>query len=103
MVLPIIGGALQFLGRKYVQSRIMPIKAANDGEDMVIEEMRNPQSPMFKPVEEWTEGDRFRAEHSPSYNSNYYLQEKVKQYEENIYNKYLQDWRERDKMQGKIW
>lgn len=103
MVLPIIGGAAQFVARKYVQSKILPISEANEGENLVIEEMRNPRSPMFKPVDEWTEGDKFRAEHSPSYQYNYYLQEKVKQYEDQIIDNYLQDWRKRDRLKGLIW
>lgn len=102
MVIPVIGAA-QFLAKKYVQNKILPIKSVNEGEDLVIEEMKNPNSPMLKSVEEWTDWDKFRAEHSPSYQNNYYLQDQVKQYNEKIIDNYLQGWRERDKIKGRNW
>ena len=55
-------------------------KNLNDGENEVIEEMKDPNSPMLKDVSEWTDDDRHRALNSPSYNQNYYLQSKVKEY-----------------------
>ena len=75
----------------------------NEGENEVIEEMKNSNSPMHKDVSEWTDWDRYRAENSPSYQNNYYLQDQVKQYNKNIIEKHLQNWRERDKLKGRIW
>lgn len=56
---------------------------------------------MYKDVSEWDDWDRWRAENSPSYKNNYYLQNKVDQYNKNIIEKYLRDWDKRDRLKRK--
>jgi hypothetical protein len=63
----------------------------NAGENDTIEELKNPNSPMYKDVSEWSDWDKTRAINSPSYQSNYYLQNQVRQYNKNLIDKYLQN------------
>ncbi|MBO6282189.1 MAG: hypothetical protein J6N49_06650 [Alphaproteobacteria bacterium] len=60
--------------------RELRIKPLNEGEELVIQELRNPQSPMLKEISEWDNSDLARAFDSPSYDNNPYLQNKVKEY-----------------------
>ena len=99
MVYPLLITAGQWGVRKAIKSTLLPVKNLNQGENEVIEEMKNPNSPMMKDVSEWTDEDRHRALNSPSYNQNYYLQNKVQEYNRQQINKNLQQW-ERD---GRIW
>ena len=95
--MPIPIWALRFGRNQTIKKAFAPTEL-NVGENEVIEEMKNPNSPMHKDVSEWDDWDRYRAENSPSYKYNYYLQQQVDQYNKNIIEKHLQDWRERDKL-----
>ena len=84
-----------------VMKSVLDPKDLNVGENKTIEELKNFNSPMYKDVSEWDDWDRWRAENSPSYKNNYYLQNKVDQYNKNIIEKYLRDWDKRDRLKRK--
>ena len=56
------------------------IKPLNEGENLVIDELKDPNSPMVKDMSEWDNGDLARAINSPSYKTNIYLQNKIDEY-----------------------
>ena len=60
--------------------RELIIKPLNEGEDQILKELQDPNSPMVKNVSEWDNGDLARAFDSPSYDYNTYLQNKVEEY-----------------------
>ena len=60
--------------------RELSIKPLNEGEDQILKELQDPNSPMVKNVSEWDNGDLARAFDSPSYDYNTYLQNKVEEY-----------------------
>ena len=99
MVYPLLIAAGQWGMRKAIKNALLPIKNLNQGEEEVINEMRDSNLPMLKDISEWTDEDRHRALNSPSYNHNYYLQNKVQEYNRQQINKNLQQW-EKD---GRVW
>ncbi|MBR3662666.1 MAG: hypothetical protein IKN67_05260 [Alphaproteobacteria bacterium] len=80
MTLPILIPALQYMGRKYIKNKIVPIKDLNQGEDEILKELQNPNSPMAKDISDWDNGDLAKAIKSPSYKHNSLLQKKVEEY-----------------------
>ena len=60
--------------------RELRIKPLNEGEEQILKELQDTNSPMAKDVSEWDNGDLARAFDSPSYKYNTYLQNKIEEY-----------------------
>ncbi len=72
-----------FLAKQALKSAFKEVikpKPLNEGEDEILEELQDPDSPLSKDVEDWDNGDLARAFESPSYKHNAILQRKVDKY-----------------------
>lgn len=67
------------VGTQLLKQAVLP-KTLNKHEDLVVKEMSNRNSPMYKDVSKWTDKDFDKAISSPSFKYNYTLQNKAKQY-----------------------
>lgn len=76
---PLIWPVTRKVGVQLLKQAVFP-KNLNEHEDLVVKEMSNKNSPMHKDVSKWTKSDFNKAISSPSFDYNYSLQKKARQY-----------------------
>ncbi len=76
---PLLWPIAKNVGKQIAKNVIFP-KSLNKNEDLVVDEMSDPNSPMNKNIYQWTDEDFNKALSSPSYRYNQALQNKVKEY-----------------------